>query len=90
MSKEPAFFVRRSTLADLPELARLATASGNLLAPAGRYLVAEARGTIVAAAPLECGAAVHDPTVDTSDVRELLTRWAVNLRCGAPRMRKAA
>jgi hypothetical protein len=90
MSTEPAVLVRRSTLADLPGLARLAAASGTLISPAGHYLVAEVRGTIVAAAPLESGAAVHDPTVDTSDIRELLMRWALNLRSDATRMPKAA
>lgn len=91
MPKSPAVFVRRSTLADVPTLARLAAASGLPAAPQGRYLVAEVDDEIVAAAPLDDGVGpVHDPSVGTADIRELLTRWAANVRRHAAPLPKAA
>ena len=90
MSHAPAVFVRRSTLADLPSLARLAAATGLPVVPDGRYLVAETGGQIVAAASLDGRGTLRDPSIETDDIRALLTRWAANLRRHARPVPKAA
>jgi hypothetical protein len=84
-------FVRRSTIADVADLARLAALNGAPSAPAGVYLLAEVGGSTVAAVSLDRSEPVlSDPAHDTSNVAELLRRWGSNLRREARRLERYA
>lgn len=72
--------VRRSTCGDKAAIERLAKANGQT-ARGSSFLLAEIRGTLVAAAPLDVrGEIVGASTPTTSDVRELLRRIAKGIR----------
>ena len=72
--------IRRSTLADAAALARL-TSSSSEATPCAVFLVAEVRGELVAAAPIEGeGGVLYDPDRASEDIRDLLTRWSEKLR----------
>ena len=68
--------IRLATHTDLPAVARLAELdSGHV--PRGRVLLAELRGSVVAAMSLESGAVFADPFVSTADVvKHLRTKAA--------------
>jgi hypothetical protein len=84
-------FVRRSSVADVTDLARLAEAGGRTRQPRGVYLIAEIGGQIVAAVSLErAEAALRHPADETSDVEDLLRRWALKLRREARRLERRA
>ena len=84
-------FVRRSTVADVADLARLSALSGAARAPQGVYLLAEVEGSTVAAVSLDRSEPVlRDPAHDTSDVAELLRRWGCKLRREARRLERQA
>ena len=84
-------FVRRSTIADVADLARLSALSGSTRAPQGVYLLAEIGGSTVAAVSLDRTEPVlHDPARDTSNVTELLRRWGFKLRRKARRLERQA
>jgi hypothetical protein len=90
-TREHPVFVRRSTVADAADLARLAGLSGRMQAPRGVYLVAEVEGRTVAAISLDRAEAVlHDPAYETSNVQELLKRWGRNLRRETRRLERRA
>jgi hypothetical protein len=66
--------IRPATHTDLPAVARLAELDSGR-APRGRVLVAEVRGSVVAAMSLESGAVFADPFVSTADVvKDLRTK----------------
>jgi hypothetical protein len=89
-TREHPVFVRRSTVADLPDLARLAGLSGRMPAR-GVYLVAEVEGRTVAAISLDRAEAVlHDPAYETSNIQDLLKRWGRNLRRETRRLERRA
>lgn len=72
--------IRRSEVLDGTALARLATLDGRRL-PKGSFLVAEAHGEIVAAAPIDSDEpALGDPFRDTADLRHLLELQARSIR----------
>jgi hypothetical protein len=90
-TREHPVFVRRSTVADVADLARLAGFSGQMRAPRGVYLVAEVKGRTVAAISLDRAEAVlHDPACDTSSIQDLLKRWGRNLRRETRRLERRA
>jgi hypothetical protein len=69
---------RLATRVDFPTIARLAELdSGHV--PRGRVLLAECRGSIVAAISLETGAVFADPFVSTSGVVKKLRAEAAEL-----------
>ena len=73
-------FVRRSRFTDHAALAELAAVAGKEL-HRGPFLLAEVDGKLVAAAPLDGeGQTICDPSEDTDQVDDLLTRWATSLR----------
>jgi hypothetical protein len=75
--------IRRSEVIDQPALRRLAALDSRRL-PEGTFLVAEVRGEIIAAAPLESDEpALGDPFLRTEDVRRLLEVQAHSLRTPA-------
>jgi hypothetical protein len=63
--------IRPSRPEDGPALARLAELDERIL-PAGPFLLAESRGRLVAALPLDGGAPIADPFLPTAGVTELL------------------
>jgi hypothetical protein len=84
-------FVRRSTVADVADLARLSALNDAPLAPKGAYLLAEVEGSTVAAVSLDRSEPVlRDTAHDTSNVAELLHRWGCNLRREARRLERYA
>jgi hypothetical protein len=90
-NQDGPIFVRRSTVADIAELARLAALSGKAQAPQGVYLVAEVGERTVAAVSLaRTEEVLHDPAYDTSTIQELLRRWGRNLRREATRIERQA
>jgi hypothetical protein len=69
---------RLATRADLPALTRLADLdSGHV--PPGRLLLAELRGSVVAAISLESGAVFADPFVSTAGVVKSLRAEAAEM-----------
>jgi hypothetical protein len=90
-TEERPVFVRRSTIADIADLERLAALSSRTRTPRGVYLLAEVNGSTVAAVSLDRREAVlHDPAHDTSSIQELLLRWGRNLRREARRIERRA
>jgi hypothetical protein len=74
--------IRRSSPHDLPALERLAALESREL-PGGSFLVAEIRGEVVAAAPVEVDAdPLADPFLPLADIREWLARQAERSRRG--------
>jgi hypothetical protein len=79
--RDRAVFIRRSTAADIADLARLAALNGTGKTPRGVYLIAEVEGKIVAAASLQrAEPLLHDPSYASSDVQELVRRWSRKVR----------
>lgn len=71
MTATPDLTIRRSTQSDRRSLERLAALDSRTLAD-GPHLIAEARGELVAAMPLDGGAAIADPFTQTAEAVELL------------------
>ena len=71
--------LRLCRVGDEPALEQLAALNG-VPAPAGRVVLAEVDGRLVAALPLAGGRLVADPFVATSDLRRLLELRAAQLR----------
>jgi hypothetical protein len=71
--------IRAAAVQDAPAIARLAVLDGHRL-PAGRQLVAEAGGRILAAVEVSSGATVADPFKPTAGVVGLVTLRAKQLR----------
>jgi hypothetical protein len=69
---------RIATNADLPTIARLAELDGGH-PPHGRVLLAERRGSVVAAVSLETGAVFADPFVSTAGVVKNLRAEAAEM-----------
>jgi len=75
----PTVLIRLCRTADDPALDRLAALEG-VPAPAGRLVVAEVAGAVVAALPLAGGATIADPFVRTAHLLPLLQRRAEQVR----------
>lgn len=71
--------LRLCRVGDDAALARLAALEG-VEVPAGRFVLAELDGRLVAALPLAGGAFLADPFVATTDIRRLLELRASQLR----------
>jgi hypothetical protein len=71
--------IRPATRADLPAIASLAELDSARV-PRGRVLLAEVRGTVVAAISIESGALFADPFVPTAEVVTDLRAKAVEVR----------
>lgn len=71
--------IRPATRADRPALASLAELDSGRV-PRGRVLLAELRGTVVAAISLESGELFADPFVSTADVVKDLQAKAAELK----------
>jgi hypothetical protein len=90
-TEESPMFVRRSTVADVAELGRLAALSGTAHAPQGVYLVAEVGPHTVAAVSLDrADEVLYDPAYETADIQDLLRRWGRSLRREARRLERLA
>jgi len=75
-----AFLIRRSSVEDMPALERLAALDSRTL-PGGRFLLAEVRGELVAAAPLDAeGVPLCDPFRPTAHIRDFLELQVRGLR----------
>ena len=83
---EGAIALRLCRVHDTEALERLAQLEGRLL-PAGSFVVAEMGGTVVAALPLEGGAALADPFRFTAHLLPLLELRAEQLRNAPPGLR---
>jgi hypothetical protein len=84
-------FVRRSTVADIADLARLSALTGAAEAPDGVYLLAEVGGSTVAAVSLDRSEPVlRDPSHEDANVAELLGKWGCKLRREARRIQRHA
>jgi hypothetical protein len=71
--------IRPATRADLPAIASLAELDSARL-PRGRVLLAELRGSVVAAISLESGVVFADPFVSTAEVVKDLRAKAAEVR----------
>jgi hypothetical protein len=71
--------IRPATRADLPAIASLAELDSARV-PGGRVLLAELRGSVVAAISLESGALFADPFVPTAEVVKDLRATAAEVR----------
>jgi hypothetical protein len=71
--------IRPATRADLPAVASLAELDSARV-PRGRLLLAELRGSVVAAISLESGALFADPFLSTADVVKDLRAKAAEVR----------
>jgi hypothetical protein len=71
--------IRPATRADLPAIAGLAELDSARV-PSGRVLLAERRGSVVAAISLESGALFADPFVSTAEVVKDLRAKAAEVR----------
>jgi hypothetical protein len=71
--------IRLATRADLPAVASLAELD-SARGPRGRVLLAEVRGSVVAAISLESGEVFADPFVSTADVVKDLRAKAAEVR----------
>lgn len=71
--------IRPATRADLPAVASLAELDSARV-PGGRVLLAEHRGTVVAAISLESGKLFADPFVSTADVVKDLRAKAAEVK----------
>jgi hypothetical protein len=71
--------IRPATRADLPAVASLAELDSARI-PRGRVLLAERRGSVVAAISLESGELFADPFVSTADVVKDLRAKAAEVR----------
>jgi hypothetical protein len=71
--------IRPATRADLPAVASLAELDSARV-PRGRVLLAERRGSVVAAISLESGDLFADPFVSTADIVEDLRAKAAEVR----------
>jgi hypothetical protein len=75
-----AFLIRRNSVEDMPALQRLAVLDSRTL-PGGRFLLAEVRGELIAAAPLDAeGAPLCDPFWPTAHIRDFLDLQVRGLR----------
>lgn len=92
MIATPDLTIRRSTHSDRRSLERLAALDSRTLAD-GPYLIAQAGGELVAAVPLDGGAAIADPFTQTARAVELLRIRAAERRAtsgGRSLLRRAA
>jgi len=71
--------IRTDHPADRPALERLALLDGQRV-PAGRLIVAERDGELLAARPIRGEAVIADPFHRTREVGDLLDAWARRLR----------
>lgn len=74
--------IRAATRADLPAVVRLAELDSERV-PRGRVLLAELRGSVVAAISLESGELFADPFVSTADVVTDLRAKAAEVKLAA-------
>ena len=83
MSHRDTIIIRSTSDHDAPALARLALLDSAPM-PAGRTLVAEIDGTMLAALPLGGGRAIADPFAPTAHLVELLRAHAGALEAARP------
>ena len=81
--------VRDATDADATDLHRLARLDSQGRAPAGRLIVAEEEGALVAAISVDSGAVIADPFKATAEIVALLRLRADKLREPTPRGERA-
>lgn len=85
---DEAVALRLCTVHDDPALERLAVLDGRRL-PAGRFVLAEVSGTVVASVPLRGGPALADPFRPTAHLLPLLRLRARQLGSGQRRLAAA-
>ena len=88
MSHRDTILIRSSNEHDAPALARLAGLDSAPV-PAGRTLVAEVDGRMLAALPLDGGRAIADPFARTAHLLELLGAHAAALGTARPEPARA-